>query len=279
MTVELRSEPLGGTDARAPSVMRSVACVVTAGASDLEAVRQAATVAEGGRLTLIDVHPRGIENHAGMTAASRIAIAHGVDPEIRVIHAPPAAPTLFMLCAGHDLLVVAAGAHAALDDLPLAAVRQAPIPVLVARPLPADAAVTERLLVATDGSADAERAMTIGRELAERHGSALAAVVPAAGADGVMLLGLGQRASPDAMDAVVVPSGTDLADAIVEIARRHDSTLLLVGSRGLSGIAALASVSARVAERAPCAVLVARPPHASRPGRWPPELEREGASE
>ena len=59
MTVELRSEPLEGTDARAPSVMRSVACVVTAGVSDLEAVRQAATIAEGGRLTLIDVHPRG----------------------------------------------------------------------------------------------------------------------------------------------------------------------------------------------------------------------------
>ena len=86
-----------------------------------------------------------------MTAASRIAIAHGVDPEIRVILAPPTAPTLFMLCAGHDLLVVAAGAHAVLDDLPLAAVRQAPIPVLVARPLPAGAAVTERLLVAPTG--------------------------------------------------------------------------------------------------------------------------------
>ena len=94
-----------------------------------------------------------------------------------------------------------------------------------------------------------------------------------------MLLDLGHGVSPDAMDAVVVPSGTDLADAIVKIARRHDATLLLVGSRGLSGIAALASVSARVAERAPCAVLVARPPDASRPGRWPPAIEREGASE
>ena len=48
--------------------------------------------------------------------------------------------------------------------------------------------------------------MTIGRELAERHGSALAAVVPAAGAEGVMLLDLGHGVSPDAMDAVVVPS-------------------------------------------------------------------------
>ena len=263
MTVELSAEPPELGDQRPPAALSSVACVLSAGVSDLEAVRQAAAIAEGGRLTLIDAHPRGAENLARMTAAWRIAIGHGLEPEIRVIHAPPTAPTLFMLCAGHDLLVVAAHADAVLDDLPLAAVRQAPIPVLVARPLPAGTVVTERLLVATDGSAEACRALTIGHELVERHGSAIAAVVPTAGGDGVMVLDLGHGARPNAMDAVVVPTRTDVADAIAEVARRQSSTLLLIGSRGLSGVAGLASVSARVAERAPCSVLVARPPDAS----------------
>jgi nucleotide-binding universal stress UspA family protein len=41
------------------------------------------------------------------------------------------------------------------------------------------------------------------------------------------------------------------------------SDLLVVGSRGLHGIRALGSVSERVAHKAPCSVLVVRPPASS----------------
>jgi len=213
----------------------SVACVVTPGATDLEAVHQAACLAEGGRLTLIDAHAHGAEDRARLTAAWRIAAGHGLDPGVRIIHAPPAAPTVLMLATGHDVLVVASGPHE-LGDLARAAVYQAPVPVMVARPLPDDARVTDRILVAADGSAEARAASSIGEDLARRHGSVLAAAGPYAprGAAGV-------------------------ADAIVASARDQDATLVLVGSRGLSGAAALASVSARVAEQARCSVLVVRP--------------------
>jgi hypothetical protein len=67
---------------------------VTAGADGLEAVRQAAWLAPAARLTLIDAHPRGAEDRARMTAAWQIATEHGLEPEIRVIHAAPTAPTV-----------------------------------------------------------------------------------------------------------------------------------------------------------------------------------------
>lgn len=223
--------------ARTPA-LRSVACLVTPGA-DLEAVRQAACLAEGGRLTLIDAHPRGAEDRPRLTAAWRIAAGYGLDPGVRIIHAPPAAPTVLMLASGHDVLVVATGPHE-LGEVARAAVYQAPGPVLVARALPDDARVTDRILIATDGSAEARAAASIGEDLARRHGSALAAAEAAVG--------------PYALQGAA-----EVADAIIASARDHDATLVLVGSRGLSGAAALASVSARVAAQAGCSVLVVRP--------------------
>lgn len=60
-------------------------------------------------------------------------------------------------------------------------------------------------------------------------------------------------------------------DALVDASREAD--LLIVGSRGLHGLAALGSVSERVAHRAECSVLVVRPvADRRRPGR-PLEVE------
>ncbi|MGH3044059.1 MAG: universal stress protein, partial [Gaiellaceae bacterium] len=49
------------------------------------------------------------------------------------------------------------------------------------------------------------------------------------------------------------PVGTLLSAA-------QNADLLIVGSRGLHGVRALGSVSERVAHKAPCSVLVVRPP-------------------
>jgi nucleotide-binding universal stress UspA family protein len=49
------------------------------------------------------------------------------------------------------------------------------------------------------------------------------------------------------------------AKAIADAAREHGATLLILGSRGLPGARALASVSERVGATAPCPVLVLRP--------------------
>jgi nucleotide-binding universal stress UspA family protein len=47
---------------------------------------------------------------------------------------------------------------------------------------------------------------------------------------------------------------------IVEIAHKAHASLIVMGSRGQTGLAALGSVSERVTHHAECSVLVARPP-------------------
>jgi len=47
-------------------------------------------------------------------------------------------------------------------------------------------------------------------------------------------------------------------EALIERAAEVDADLLVVGSRGVHGMAALGSVSERVAHRAGCSVLVVR---------------------
>jgi nucleotide-binding universal stress UspA family protein len=71
-------------------------------------------------------------------------------------------------------------------------------------------------------------------------------------------------ASPAEIATELLPnSGYDLAfsdekpvPALLEAAR--DADLLVVGSRGVTGLRALGSVSERVAHRAPCSLLVVR---------------------
>lgn len=256
MSVEAERGP---TQAPASPAFPSVACVVTPGVDDLEAVSQAAALAEGGRLTLIDAHPRGAETLARVTAAWSIAAGHGLQPQVRVIHAPPTAPTVHMLAASHDLLVVAAGAA---DDggLARAAVLQAPVPVLVVRPRSDGAAVTERILAAVDGSPEAAAALAAAHEIGRRHGSAVAALVPGPGTGppAMIVVDLERETLAEHLP-LLVSAPTGAVDAIVDTVMLHDPTLLVMGSRGLSGIAALASVSARVAERVACSVLVVRP--------------------
>jgi nucleotide-binding universal stress UspA family protein len=49
------------------------------------------------------------------------------------------------------------------------------------------------------------------------------------------------------------------ADRILATAAAQGASLITLGSRGLTGVRALGSVSERVAHRAHCSVLVARP--------------------
>jgi nucleotide-binding universal stress UspA family protein len=238
----------------------SVLCAVTSGPATIEAVRQAAALAAGGSLTIVDASPPGDRDDAHLTAACRVASRHGVDAEIHQVRAQ-ATPTLLLLAAEHDLLVVSADRNDALGDaLPRAVVQQAPIPVLLARPHPDGAPVTARILVATDGSPEAQAALAVGHEIAGRHGSGLAVVSPAPGPAsghvGLVLRDLTRSADPD---ATALASEVSIPDAIAQAARRYDATLVVVGSRGLSGVAALASVSAGVATTADCSVLVLRP--------------------
>jgi nucleotide-binding universal stress UspA family protein len=61
------------------------------------------------------------------------------------------------------------------------------------------------------------------------------------------------------VEPTVIQAAGHPADRILETATAERASLVVVGSRGLGGLRALGSVSERVAHRAPCSVLVARP--------------------
>jgi nucleotide-binding universal stress UspA family protein len=111
-----------------------------------------------------------------------------------------------------------------------------------------------RIVVGVDGSPQSARALAAARELADRFGPSVRPVVA--------LL----DASSDLHEARLLASDVEelsgsAVDELVHAA--EDADLLVVGSRGLTGIRALGSVSERVAHSARCPVLVVRDPQRS----------------
>lgn len=137
------------------------------------------------------------------------------------------------------------------------------------------------IVVGTDGSEHAERALEEAIAMAERDGAALHIVTafpdPAiireritSGAttisvnlsevaDGV-LARAAERAQEKGVKAETYASESDPAEAILEVANAQDADVIVVGSRGLSGIQRflLGSVSGKVSEHATCSVLIVR---------------------
>jgi nucleotide-binding universal stress UspA family protein len=191
---------------------------------------------------------------AGVEAAAEILAGH--DPR----------PILLDEAARSDLLVVAShgGSRAggiALGGTASAAVHRATVPVLVARQAP-EVPFPERILVATDGSPDAERAVELTARIGHRHRSSVyvLSVQPLSHGDP-------KRIAVDAVnltcelgvEPTVVRRAGDAVGEILDTADDASVSLVAVGSRGLTGVRALGSVSERVAHRAHCSVLVARP--------------------
>ena len=165
-----------------------------------------------------------------------------------------------------DLLVVAShvGSRAggiALGDTASLAVHRAGVPVLVAR-RPPNGPFPSRILVATDGSEDARRAIVLAARIAHRHEAELylltAPPTPAGDPSRTARDALELAAELGVEPTVIRTSGTP-AEEILLAAAAEGVSLVVLGSRGLTGARALGSVSERVAHRAPCSVLVARP--------------------
>ena len=188
---------------------------------------------------------------------------------------------------GVDLIVVGSHAHAGIRHVLLGSVaervvRYAHCSVLVARHGPE----TGQVLAATDFSDRARPAMVAAvRETRRRGGQltvmhSLGLAVPAGVSATVPLGASAQLPPPDAIEAAralalqmladslsrfgleghrLVPAGIP-EDDIVEAAARLAAELVVVGSRGQTGLArvALGSVAETVVHRASCSVLVVR---------------------
>ena len=149
----------------------------------------------------------------------------------------------------------------------------------------------KKILAAIDGSDQAWKALDLAADMAQQHGAQLIVLhvvrfeplpdalrafaeaerVPVEEEEGryryarslgdQLTRSAEARAREKGVSAVV---GRTLdgkpAEQILELAGNEDVDMIVMGSRGRTGLAALGSVSERVTHRAPCSVLVVRRP-------------------
>jgi universal stress protein A len=130
------------------------------------------------------------------------------------------------------------------------------------------------VLVATDFSENADAAVCVARDYAERFGARLHLLhVLGTGERGATqrLAQLSEGLGPTVAAVVAAPAG-DPARELTRVAREHDIDLIVVGTHGRTGMsrALLGSVAERVVRTASCPVLsvpvrASQPPHAEAP--------------
>lgn len=233
---------------QAQAVFDRIVCGIDGSPEALEAARQAEKLRpEDGTLRLVAVAPRDLAVHAGwasshvldeidsMARTSLRAAVDEVHPSASHVVAGDAATCLLEEVESADATLVAVGprgrsraAGILLGKVATTLLHDAPCSVLLAREPRDPERFPSRIVVGIDGSPESERAAEVADELAERFAAKLERVVKAA----------------------------HPVDQLVRLSERED--LVVVGSRGLTGIAALGSVSERVGHRARCSVLVVR---------------------
>jgi nucleotide-binding universal stress UspA family protein len=126
-----------------------------------------------------------------------------------------------------------------------------------------DGLAVRRVLVATDRSETAERAVRFATEMAERYGAELFVLRVLLSDDGTRAEATRELAEyaeslagERGRSSVVI--GADPAEAIVESAHREKADVLVVGSVGMTGRREflLHNVPNRVSHNAPCTVVI-----------------------
>jgi nucleotide-binding universal stress UspA family protein len=155
-----------------------------------------------------------------------------------------------------DATLVVVGSHGqsrargvVLGSVATTLLHDAPCPVLISRGSSPTHDFPTVIAVGVDGSAASGVAYATARALCERRAAAIRVVTASVGSDP------DRAAALTGDDAPNIVYG-DAVEALVEISREVD--LVVVGSRGLRGIASLGSVSERVAHEARSSVLVIR---------------------
>jgi ubiquinone biosynthesis protein len=120
-----------------------------------------------------------------------------------------------------------------------------------------------RILVATDRSETAERAVAFATEMAERYEAELVLLRVLLSDDGVLAeaareLGEHARELAGERGRSTVVIAEDPADAIIEAARRERADVVVVGSVGMTGRKEflLRNVPNRISHNAPCTVVI-----------------------
>jgi ubiquinone biosynthesis protein len=127
----------------------------------------------------------------------------------------------------------------------------------VRRPLPSRRPGVRRILVATDRSPSADRAVGWAGEMAERYGAELVVLQVVEDGSPSTLAGLTELAGSMGARARVETDG-DPSAAIVRVAGEEGADVLVVGNVGMSGRREflLGNVPNRVSHNAPCTVVI-----------------------
>jgi nucleotide-binding universal stress UspA family protein len=257
---------------RQPAEFNRVVCFVDGSADGIEALRQAATLrALEGELIGVVALDLGLAAEAGFEATHAAAqleeeaerarddavatLEEIPSAGIEIVSGRPAAA--LRAVAKHrraDLLAI--GRHGSsrrrgliVGSLVTEMIHEAPCPVLVARaPVGGAPWVPRTVTVGIDGSDCSLEALGVGRALGERLGARVRLLAASGGkridAGELETLGDVELDERRPVDALVAAS--------------EGSDLVVVGCRGLHGLASLGSVSERVAHRAVSPVLVVR---------------------
>ena len=256
---------------------RTVLAGVDRSRADAETARQAALLAGPSRLDLLCVWfgaatPAGAvlvedQAHAALEHARAVAVATCDDVHTAAVMELDPIEVLLEKGARHDLVVVGSHGQRRAGGIVLGSVatnlaHRLTVPLLVARP--ADERFPGHIVLASDGSGSAHTATRLAARVARQHGATVTLVHVGDRDDARHREGLA-RDSAELFEQLGVEPVTryesgDPAQAIVGVAAEEDASIVVVGSRGLTGVKAFGSVSERVVHEAPCSVLVARHP-------------------
>lgn len=280
------SSPESPTDGRT-GPLRDLVCGIDGSPSSYDAVRQAASlVPEGTTISLVavvDDRAFGpVRDILFTTAAARKALAraaeladhHGLVPQTSLVTGAAPVDALLAASESADLLVFGGKGTSRRAGMLLGStashlVHRAHVPLLLTRCDDEDHDGLLRNVLVADGGANGDAAVRFAARVArgramratllrvgDPHAPERNAALAAATAE--LHAALGNREPVE----LLVRGAT--AHSILAATRTHEASLVVLGSRGLTGSAALRSVSERVAHEAPCSALIVRPPHEAR---------------
>lgn len=262
-----------------PPELRTVVCGIDRSDEALEAARQALRIgADDADYWALSAWNPGLAVYAGIHAAeamrslrdeSTTALQRAAAelPMLRPMRLKgPEVAALLSGIANLRADLVSVGSHGQsraagvlFGSVASAMVHHAPCSVLIARQARADE-FPRLILHANDGSPESLHAARVAGELASRHDSTVVTVHVSEGdGHGVADEAVALLEATGREPVIKVEQGSPHR-VIVETANGANAALIVMGSRGRTGVAALGSVSERVAHRADCSVLIVRSP-------------------
>jgi nucleotide-binding universal stress UspA family protein len=269
-----------GNSATVAPAFRSILCGFDGCRPASEAARQAALLAApNSRLQLLAINwHEGTGPSARATIATQHlseALAHATDVvrdlgarvEVTTLEARNVANALLERAADHDLLVVGCHCRSRAEGLMIgstatAALHRASTPVLIARRPPGPDDFPTAILIALYPDGNEQAIAQTAARIARAHHARIGIVSPGEGqipgSERAVNRAVATIAAATGLEPARLPDGDPAHRTIPRAATDFGASLIVMGSRALTGLRALNSVSERVAHTAPCSVLVMR---------------------